>query len=172
MHITMNEFAAKDEKELRRVIRLLQEFERTTFRELVPTAKAVPLRVGGIGHFNNRVLFVQCSGACGDKGQGGDALPTLFNALQARLTTAKFSPKSRATDFQPHITICKAGGGKGKGKLKGKPTSSGLPPAVFEVADRNPTLGTQYLSELVFCVKRLPEEVTPPVVWRIRASAV
>jgi len=142
MHITMNELTLSSKAEILRAMEICREVE----SEMFGKGEVKDLCVDGLGHFDKRVMYAKV-------GTGGsDVLGEWYNVFDKKFKAAKFQPKTRS--FVAHLTICKAG------------KSGVIPDRVLNLSPG--ILGTQPLTELHFCVKRLPQETTPPVLFTLR----
>uniref|UniRef100_A0A7S2U534 A-kinase anchor protein 7-like phosphoesterase domain-containing protein n=1 Tax=Lotharella oceanica TaxID=641309 RepID=A0A7S2U534_9EUKA len=154
MHITMNQLVLSDVKQVQKAIEVIRKFEEEDFRKLVPSNASVKMEVGSnLSHFKQRVLFAPVSND--QTAFKGDILVECFNRLQKRLVAAGFKPSARP--LKPHLTVAKAAG---------KRFSDEMFPEIMKLGGGEESLGTQWLRELVFCVKRTKREKTPPVLYR------
>jgi len=147
MHITMNELTLQSTDEINSAITVVKEVERE-----FAAAPLVQLQVSGLGHFDKRVMYARVQ----SDGKDGDVLGKWYTVLDQKFKAAKLQPKTRP--FAAHLTICKAG------------KNSTIPTSVLAL--NQGVLGTQYLTELHFCLKRLPHELTPPVLYVLRKLMV
>lgn len=143
MHITMSEFTVGSAEDLNRAIAAIQELEKE-----MAVNPAVKLQVAELGHFDKKVLYAKVQSESSDGG-----LEQWTAALNRKFKAANLKPNTRP--FVAHLTIAKAG-------------ASPLPASVLSL--KPGVLGTQLLTELHFCVKRLPSEPTPPVVYTLRCA--
>jgi len=143
MHITMNELTLNSSDEINRALAVVKEVERA-----FASGPSIQLQVAGLGHFDKKVMYAQVQ----SEGKDGDVLGNLYTMLDQKFKAAHLQPKTRP--FVAHLTICKAG------------KNSTIPAAVLSL--KPGILGTQTLNELHFCIKRLPDEPTPPVIYTLR----
>jgi len=143
MHITLNELTLQSSDEISRAIAVVKEVGNE-----FATGPVVQLQVSGLGHFDKKVMYARVQ----SDGKDGDVLGTWYRVLDQKFKAAKLQPKSRP--FAAHLTVCKAG------------KNSSLPAKVLAL--NLGVLGTQFLTELHFCLKRLPNEPTPPVILTLR----
>ena len=167
LHITMNECRlpritdpqeAETRKELLlEVIKRLEDYwTKRVDRCLVDSQEADHLEVQckGLRTFRNSVVYVPV------EGPGVDVLNKVYEEVEDLLLEQGVEPIRVGQTFTPHITIAKA-------TKKNK-----LPEAVWtliEAPDVQSTVhGTQSLEEIVFCLKRLKTEPSPPVLMRMK----
>lgn len=150
LNITLNELTISTESELKRCADVLNRFMTERVPALLSSAGGLSADLKSIHNFNNRVFFAPI------EGPGALLLGRLFNELQELLTVEKFNVKrAKGDDFAAHITLGKLAPGKG--------SASKIHSAIEQAGLANAHFGSQPVSEVVLCVKRLKHENTPPV---------
>jgi len=164
MHITMNQLSLGtnvDESKIQQLVAVIKKFETEDFRTIIPNSTSVKMLVSSaLSHFKERVIYAPVSSD--QEAFKGDVLVECFNCLQKRLVSAGFNPITRP--LKPHLTVCKA-------PAKAKKFDAGMLVKIMKLGDGKSVLGTQWLSELVLCVKRTKSETTPPIIYRVKSKS-
>ena len=121
----------------------------------------LPVDCHSIRTFSERVAYIPVWNT------GAEALKQIYLELATLFRSGGLKVKMAggAAEFNPHLTLGKAA------PSKNKSGASLLPTAVLRKITTPEYLtyrvGTQQLTEILFCVKRKKEEATPPVLLRM-----
>jgi len=158
LHVTMNEWTMDSAADVARAMRLLRD-------EFSPRAVASrlaaqpPAVLKGIEHFNDRVFYVPVVGP------GLDALSAIFRDAGDYLRGHGFKlkpVKGAGGGLVAHITLGKTRPTTGKARA--------IHAAIDSLGLRDKEIGRTPVSEIVFCVKRVQREATPPVLLTLPAA--